>query len=202
VPGRRSVNTHGECIVTLARFEFTGIVVCGHVPVAAHDIVDVLTVPRGIGTNAGTDAELSSGHEVGPLVVLESISEAVTKDTAESFKPPLTPSNFTPLWSSLWKVAGRSTYSLKRIAIAHPPCDNVGQHVLVQRAQGVTLDEQERMNERDAVNEDQETAAIDDRAALLDRSIFSCCCCGARFPPPIEPLSPTPPSSSPNSDED
>jgi len=80
VPSGCPVYTHGECIISLARFEFTRIVVSRHVPVAAHNIVDMLAVPSGIRTNASTEAELSSRHEIGPLVVLEGIAEAVTED--------------------------------------------------------------------------------------------------------------------------
>jgi hypothetical protein len=35
---------------------------------------------------ASTEAELSSGHEVGPLVVLEGIAEAVTEDESTNYR--------------------------------------------------------------------------------------------------------------------
>jgi len=77
VPGGSSVNTHGQVIVAVAGLELAGVVVGGHVPGAAHDIIDVLAVLSSVGTGARTEAELIGGHKVGPFVVLEVLAKGI-----------------------------------------------------------------------------------------------------------------------------
>ncbi len=99
VPGRGSIDAHGKIIVTKARLEDAWIVVGRHVPVAAHNVVDVLAVACGVGsglgeiwpsasfvqqnirkdegTYAGTEAEFRIRHKVRPLVVLDAAPERI-----------------------------------------------------------------------------------------------------------------------------
>lgn len=79
-PGRSAIDTHRFAIVTLAILKHTSIVVRRHVPGATHDIVDVLAKSRSVGSNAGTEAKLIVGDEVGPFMVLEVGTEATSID--------------------------------------------------------------------------------------------------------------------------
>ena len=86
VPRRGTVDTHGLRVVALAVLEDALIVVGGHVPVAAHLVVDVLAVLGGVGPDAGAEAELVLGDERGPLVVLYGIAEGVAEDEAADWE--------------------------------------------------------------------------------------------------------------------
>lgn len=55
---RGTIDTHGEVIVAFAGLIGSGVVVGRHVPVAAQQVVDVIAVLGGIGTNASAEAEL------------------------------------------------------------------------------------------------------------------------------------------------
>jgi len=79
IPGRGSVNTHWLSGFAVTRFE-TGVVVGGHVPIAAHDIVDMLAVDISICALAASDAKFSGRHEVSPLVNLTTRAEDVRVD--------------------------------------------------------------------------------------------------------------------------
>jgi len=78
IESRRSVDTHGEVIITFAGFVRPGIVVGGHVPVAAQQIVDMIAVFGSIRANASTEAEFGIGDERGPFVVLKVGAECVS----------------------------------------------------------------------------------------------------------------------------
>lgn len=52
-------------VIRHASLEHAGGVACGHVPLAPHDVVDVLAIRCGIGARlARTEAELRVRHEV------------------------------------------------------------------------------------------------------------------------------------------
>jgi hypothetical protein len=74
VPGGGTINAHRKVIVTVAVLEDTGVVVGGHVPEAAHLVVDVLAVASGVLADAGAEAELGVRHEGSPFVVLEGLA--------------------------------------------------------------------------------------------------------------------------------
>lgn len=101
--GKGSVTEKEECVwgryllvVGVAGLEDTSIVVGGHVllrwgrserpqsnrettdPVASHDVVDVVAVLRGIGSDAGAETELIIRDKAGPFVVLLAGSEGVS----------------------------------------------------------------------------------------------------------------------------
>jgi len=70
MPCGSAVHTHWEVVVSKAVLEDTRVIVGGHIPEAAHDVVNVLAVFRGIGTSASAETELSVRDERGPLVIL------------------------------------------------------------------------------------------------------------------------------------
>jgi len=80
VPSRSAVDTHREIVIAFARLKDTSVIVCGHVPVAPHYIVDVFAVPCSIAANASTEAELFVRNEARPFVVLQIRRERVAKD--------------------------------------------------------------------------------------------------------------------------
>lgn len=51
IPSRSAVDTHGLATVSLAGLERPGVVIRGHVPHAAHNVVDMLAVCGGVVTN-------------------------------------------------------------------------------------------------------------------------------------------------------
>jgi len=66
-----SIDTHGLSRITLAIFKSARIIVTWHVPITAHDVINVLAqrwAGRGVFTSSNT--ELGRGHEVRPLVQL------------------------------------------------------------------------------------------------------------------------------------
>jgi len=80
VPSACAVNTHRDSSVSNTIFELAGVVVGRDVPVAAHDIVDVVAKLRGTSSNAGKEAEFVVRDEAGPLMVLETLTEAIAID--------------------------------------------------------------------------------------------------------------------------
>ena len=67
--------------IPLAALEHARVVVAGHVPHAAHDVVDVLAVLGRAGpVLARADAELVRGHEVRPLVRLLEVAAERTRE--------------------------------------------------------------------------------------------------------------------------
>jgi len=77
---RGTIDTHGEIIVAFAGLVSSGVVVCRHVPVAAQQVIDVIAVLGGIGTNASTEAELGVGDEGSPFMILEISTEGISVD--------------------------------------------------------------------------------------------------------------------------
>jgi len=77
VPGGGTVYAHGEVVIRFAGFEFTGCVVGGHVPLAAHLVIDMLAILSGVGACARAHAELGGAHEARPFCVLEVRAEGV-----------------------------------------------------------------------------------------------------------------------------
>ena len=73
--------------VSLAGIERTGEIVSGHVPVATHDVVDVVAKLLRAGTDAGADAEFVVGDEGSPLVVLQTSAEGVSEYQATNWAP-------------------------------------------------------------------------------------------------------------------
>jgi len=84
VPGAGTVNTHRKIVIALAILVSTSVVVGGDVPVAAHLVVDVVAELGSITTDAGTNAELRVGDELGPLVVLHTRAEGVSVNETTS----------------------------------------------------------------------------------------------------------------------
>jgi hypothetical protein len=78
VPGACAVDTHREVGVTDAILVDARGVAGRDVPVAAHDIVDVVAQAGGAGTDASTNAELVIRDEASPVVVLKTSSERVS----------------------------------------------------------------------------------------------------------------------------
>jgi len=65
------INTHGLARITEAIFKSARIIVTWHVPIATHEIVNVLAQRRGPSSIfTSSETELGRGHEVGPLVHL------------------------------------------------------------------------------------------------------------------------------------
>ena len=80
-PRRGAVDTHRLVIIAQAGLEHARVVVGGHVPHAAHDIVDVLAERGRAGAVfASAEAELGVGHEVCPLVHLAQLTEGTGED--------------------------------------------------------------------------------------------------------------------------
>jgi len=77
VPSACAVNAHRESSVSNTIFKLASVVVGRDVPVAAHDIVNVVAKLRGTSSNAGTEAEFVVRDEAGPFMVLETLTEAV-----------------------------------------------------------------------------------------------------------------------------
>jgi len=73
---RASIDTHWLSTVTNALLEGTGIIVCGHVPLATLEVINVLTpLWRFRSWLASTETVFSRGHEVRPLVYLLELPE-------------------------------------------------------------------------------------------------------------------------------
>ena len=70
MPSRRPVHAHRLIVVAQAALEHTRIVVRGHVPVAAHLIVNVLAIARRIRACARAEAELGVRDKGRPFVIL------------------------------------------------------------------------------------------------------------------------------------
>lgn len=51
IPGRTAIDAHGLAAISLARLERPRVVARGHVPRAAHRVVNVLAVRGGVVTN-------------------------------------------------------------------------------------------------------------------------------------------------------
>lgn len=77
VPCGSTIDTHGQVVVALAVLERAGSVVCGHVPVAAHHIVDVLTISGSVCSGTSAETELGGGHERGPFVILQGLAKSI-----------------------------------------------------------------------------------------------------------------------------
>jgi len=80
IKGRGTIDTHGEIIVAIAGLIGSSVVIGRHVPVAAQQVIDVIAVLGGIGTNAGTEAEFGVGDEGRPFMILEIGTEGVSVD--------------------------------------------------------------------------------------------------------------------------
>jgi len=76
-PGGRAVNAHWEIIIRITVLEDTCVVVCRHVPVAPHNIIDVVAIPHSIRPNASTDTEFRIREKLGPFVVLSAAAKRV-----------------------------------------------------------------------------------------------------------------------------
>jgi len=80
-----TIDTHRLPRIPQAVLECTSGVVTGHVPVATHDVVNVIAKGGALrGFLASTDAELGGGHEVRPLMQLLQLAivEDARKDQA------------------------------------------------------------------------------------------------------------------------
>jgi len=83
-PCAGTINTHGDCCIAVTFFVLIAVIVGGDVPVAAHNIVDVVAELPRPGTNASSNAELVIGEESGPFMVLKGISETVTVEKSSN----------------------------------------------------------------------------------------------------------------------
>ena len=63
-PGGRAVDAHGEIVISEARLEDSGVVVRRHVPVAAHHVVDVLTIAGGVRSSLEEERVVKIGKRV------------------------------------------------------------------------------------------------------------------------------------------
>jgi len=77
VPCASAVYAHREVVIGVAVLERACVVVGRDIPVAPHDIVDVVAVHCSVRTNARTEAELIVGYEARPFVVLCASAERV-----------------------------------------------------------------------------------------------------------------------------
>jgi len=85
IPGACAIDTHREIGVSDTIFVDTCVVVGRDVPVAAHEVVDVVAQACRTGANARAEAELGIRDEAGPVVILKSRSERVSVDKATNW---------------------------------------------------------------------------------------------------------------------
>jgi hypothetical protein len=78
MPCRSAVYTHGLSVIAFARLVLSFVIIGRHVPIATHNIIDVLAVPGSIGTSAGTNTEFFVAHEGGPLMILKIVAKGAT----------------------------------------------------------------------------------------------------------------------------
>lgn len=106
VPSGGAIDTHREVVISLAGFEDTGVVVCGHVPEATHEVVDVLAVPGGVGAGTSPEAELVVRYETCPLVVLQIVAKTIAEnETTNRIAIPISTMRVElPSFIAVWDV--------------------------------------------------------------------------------------------------
>ncbi len=74
--------------VSQAALKSTSSIVSRHVPLAAHNIINVLAESRSVWTVlATTEAELAIGHEIGPLMELVQSTKSAREDQSTDRVP-------------------------------------------------------------------------------------------------------------------